>query len=423
MASIEVPSGEERRLESAYALPTPPILPAAWVHWLVDLARYGSLLTVFLSYLFQPAAAHAKAEALLLLSLAVLASLQDSYGPRRFWLWLLLAHLEIAAVVLLGLLDQGVGWSWLLYYMLAMHAAYTLPPRPALYLVALLFLARLGTLLFGPAGPSPADVGPTILASLWLFSLVSVGGRLVRDQITEKERLSELARLLERSHRQLETAYQELQESAKRLEEATALRERTRVAREIHDGLGHTMTVLQFQLEAACRLAEVGDPRLQLYLYRCRDLIHSATVDVRRAIQALRPPPIAPGTLCGTLLHVAREFEAATGLRTITRFPETEPEVHTDVAQTLYRCLQEALTNAGRHSGAKTVVVHLRAAGRHLLLRIRDDGHGQATLSKGFGLTSIEERLIGVGGTVRCRTAPGRGFSLLLVAPREPSLH
>jgi signal transduction histidine kinase len=352
-----------------------------------------------------------------LVGIAVLAAMQDAKASPGSPLWLLFEGLEALAVLLLGMITGSGGWSWILYYMLALHVGFTLPPRQAFLGVATLFLARSVNLVLASHLSLPALI-EVVVPSAWLFGLVAVGGRLTSDQVAEKEALERLSAALDASNRELSATNALLQGALLRAEEASALKERHRVAREIHDGLGHTVTILNLQLEAACRLADLDPARAREYLLRARSLAQAAAVDVRRAIQALRRPFSLDGDLVPLVERVCRDFTAFTAIEVQLEISPTWSPLPAAVEQALYRALQEALTNVLKHSRARRVRIRLTRSRDVVRLVVADDGRGGEVVQPGFGLTSIAERVEALGGRLGVRSRPGRGFLLRLTIPR-----
>lgn len=394
---------------------------AARLVWLLDVARYGSILAVFIAYLVYVPDRMSPLRSAVLFLLALLAAWQDAVGLRRVRPWAALALAQGAAVFLLGLLDRGHGWYWILYCVLAFQCGFHLEPRAGLPLVGALYMGYVAdTHLARAQAGSPRALLETALGSLWLFILASFGGRLLRDQVRDRERMQRLLQRLRESRAELEEAYRKLQEYARKAEEVSAMRERARVAREIHDTLGHTFTVLQLELEAARRLID-GDPaRAAAHLGEARRLVRLGAWDVRRAVQALVPQSLEAHGLRDAVARLAADFQGATGVRVHLRLTGVEADVGQAAALVLYRCVQEALTNAYKHGQATAVRVALRCGAGYCALRVSDDGRGAepGALRLGFGLRGIRERVDALGGRLRIRAAPGRGLVLQITVPR-----
>lgn len=141
--------------------------------------------------------------------------------------------------------------------------------------------------------------------------------------------------------------------------------------------------------------------------------LRAALAEVRQALRrALRPESLP---LASALEVLAEDFTAAGGPPVTLEFdpdPTAVSDVSPELAEALYRTVQEALTNAVRHGQARHVAVRLTATGRRLVLTVRDDGAGAAQLVPGLGLSAMTARVQAVGGSVRFRTAPGAGFQV-----------
>ena len=221
---------------------------------------------------------------------------------------------------------------------------------------------------------------------------------------------------------ELEAAQEQLRAHADQVEELAIIRERNRIAREIHDTLGHYLTILAVQLETALKLEEHADPRLHAELLEARRAAAECLAEVRQSLSALRPTDLTRLTLTEALARLAHEFESA--------LPETEIvlDVEGDVDAlapelrvTLYRCAQEALTNVRKHAQATKALVRLRVNGGQAELTVLDNGRGAADGAEespsGFGLQGIRERIALVGGRVTAGPEPGGGWRVEATLP------
>lgn len=200
----------------------------------------------------------------------------------------------------------------------------------------------------------------------------------------------------------LTRANRELYATRELLANTTRLAERERISRELHDTLGHHLTALSLNLEAASHMAS-GATRTQVQ--RAQAVTKLLLADVRGAVSALRG-------------------EDSTGLTEALRTlldAVPEPRVHLSVpsdltigdplcAHTVLRCVQEIVTNAIRHAQAANVWIELARSDGHLQLVARDDGRGVHAIQPGHGLTGMRERLDIVGGRLEVHSAPDQGF-------------
>ena len=195
-----------------------------------------------------------------------------------------------------------------------------------------------------------------------------------------------------------------------------AANERTRLAREIHDTLGHYLTVIHVQLEAARALVRDEPDRGLHAIDRAQSLARDGLTAVRQSVKALREDTRVDGIadqLAG-LVEAVRD-ESFTASFSVKGTPRAVPAA---VALALHRTALEALTNVRRHAAATAVQIELafEANGR-VSLHVEDNGAGATNVSGGFGLTGIRERAEQLGGSVAYRTSPGAGFMLDLELP------
>ncbi|MDA8194002.1 MAG: sensor histidine kinase [Thermaerobacter sp.] len=388
-----------------------------WLAGLTNGARYGSVLTIFLSYFGQSGQPWAKWAGVQLFAWGVLAALQDSYLAPSCWQWLAAQGAAGLVVFSVGLTVHNTGWYWILYLVLVIQTAAIRKTRDAAVVTGLLFLLRVANLEASP-WPWPSQIFiQSLLTTVWLFMLLLAAGLVMADQAAEKIRLEELARKLDSSHRELARAYTQLSESSRRAEEASVLRERARIAREIHDSLGHTMVGLMVQLEAASRTLERDVAKADVHLQHALGLAKQGTVEVRHAIKALRPPLLIPGQWLLAVDRLVDDFAIFSGVRVELRLPAEEFGLDEEVEVAVYRGIQEGLTNAFNHGRATRVLIQVRQSGRWLFVRIRDNGQGSRNLAAGFGLSAMRERVQTLGGRMRVRNATGGGFVIAWCVP------
>lgn len=159
--------------------------------------------------------------------------------------------------------------------------------------------------------------------------------------------------------------------------------ERRRIARELHDGLGQSLTALRLTIE---RDPEGAREPL-------RDLVERASAELRRSVHDLRPPELQPESLRASIEAIAEDFEIRTGIAVPRRWagPDVRPGPG---AQHVVRVLQEAMQNAARHGDASEIVVDVVTDQDRLRLRVEDDGNGfsVATSPRGMGLVTMRDR-------------------------------
>lgn len=208
----------------------------------------------------------------------------------------------------------------------------------------------------------------------------------------------------------LSDAYAELLATRALVVESSRTGERLRIARELHDSLGHHLVALGIQLQLAEKQSAAP---AQASVARAQGIAKEALAEVRRVVSSMQVP---------------EQLDFAAALTALaSRIPS--PVIHLDLAQdlafpdperahALYRCVQEAITNSVKHAEAKNIWVSVHGAGADVEIRVRDDGKGAKKLTPGNGLTGIRERAEGLGGAAVFQSEPGRGFELQLKAPR-----
>ncbi|MFC8428261.1 sensor histidine kinase [Streptomyces sp. NPDC057253] len=213
-------------------------------------------------------------------------------------------------------------------------------------------------------------------------------------------------------------ARREVQEYAARVAQLSAATERNRLARDIHDSLGHHLTAISVQLEIASEFGAMDPDAAGRALAEARESVKLALGDVRQSVRALREEVTRPA-LSSALAGWARE--GGSGPRVTVAVTGEEDGYGTPALTTIYRAAQEGLTNALRHARASRVSVDLRLTEDSARLTVTDDGRGfaPAEATAGFGLTGMRERVHMVSGSVDIDTGPGEGTRLTIVVPRR----
>jgi signal transduction histidine kinase len=206
---------------------------------------------------------------------------------------------------------------------------------------------------------------------------------------------------------ELEAAKRELEAAQQRETELAVLQERERVARDLHDSLGHALVALSVQLEATQRLYRVDPERASKQMDELKGLTRSSMDALRRSVAGLRAPGLGDRALRPALQTLCVEVGQRAGLEVNCQVEESVDQLSLVLAEALWRITQEALTNVEKHARARRVEISLKAEPRAVVLRIADDGVGlpQAANSSPdhFGLRGMRERVEGLGGTLEVR--------------------
>ena len=228
---------------------------------------------------------------------------------------------------------------------------------------------------------------------------------------------SGLQRQLETEKAKLEVANQKLAAYATVAEEVATTKERNRLAREIHDNLGHYLTVVNVQLEAGQLLLERNPTKARAALEKAQRLTQEGLQAIRDSVSALREGALNKPVWEAIAALV--ENERVSGISADYHLLGTPAPLDPKTTLTLYRTAQEGLTNIRKHAEASQVDVTLdyRSA-ENVLLTVQDNGNGTDAASGGFGLLGIQERINLLNGKLDIKTAAGEGFSIHVALPK-----
>jgi two-component system, NarL family, sensor histidine kinase UhpB len=191
--------------------------------------------------------------------------------------------------------------------------------------------------------------------------------------------------------------------------------ERRRVARELHDEVGQTLTAMLLQVEG---LAGSIPPEARAELEELRETARTGAEEVRRIAQRLRPEALEELGLQAAMLALLDGVAAQADVR-CEHVIERDLPLNADDELVVYRVAQEALTNVVRHAKATNVSLSLTSDGSAVVLRVADDGRGIAPelLDSSFGIRGMRERALLIGATIDVRSRPGAGTTVELVVP------
>lgn len=207
--------------------------------------------------------------------------------------------------------------------------------------------------------------------------------------------------------------------------------ERRRLARELHDGLGQTLTALTHQLERLREKLGGNVPAdLAAWLDDSVEMARLALNESRELSRLLRPPVLDDLGLAAALSWLARTLEQRTGLKVELTLDPLDERLDPDLETLVFRIIQEALTNVLRHAGADRAQVAVHRAGESLELRVADAGRGfdprtvlsgggavSATAAAGSGLRGMRDRLELFGGRLEITSTPGQGTVVSAMVP------
>jgi signal transduction histidine kinase len=343
-------------------------------------------------------------------------------SPKKWSLPLALGLLVVITGAIGVLPITGLQWDWLLFLVTLSLFIMLLPLRLAIcagilgYIAVVLNIGWLSDWQWSQVYASLLSLFPAFIF-VGLFSL------FFRILEAQKERAERLLRQLEVSNAELERAHAQLQDYANEVEELTIVRERTRLAREIHDTLGHYLSILNIQLETIGKLQERDPARAIVEIAEARRVAAQSMQEVRNAVTALRPTSVAALNFVEAVTQLGKEFERNAPETALTLDLETElPPLSPDISVALYRAVQETLTNIRKHAQASKVLVRLRHEDGALDLLVLNNGKGAALTAlerqgEGFGLVGLRERIELLGGRVSYGPAEQDGYRVTVHAP------
>jgi len=273
-------------------------------------------------------------------------------------------------------------------------------------------------------GLRPRPLGLVAIGGLWLSSSLSFA--LLAQHWYDGQLVLLLSFFcfcgLMAAIRELAAAHARLQEYSAQVEELSVVRERNRIAREIHDTLGHSLTLLAVQLETATQHEMRGDLRLHEELLEARQVAKACLTDVCHSVEALRPEEASRDSLQEQLHRLVAACEATSREPRITLdLEEVTPLLHPEVCLTLYRCAQEALTNIRKYAHATKVLLRLSTNDEQVELTVLDNGQGYLPeyehSASGFGLRGMRERVESLRGTLRAGPEPRHGWRVEVMIP------
>ena len=327
---------------------------------------------------------------------------KTGYHLIYFFIQLLLA----GAIVYLG---KGVGYNAMVLLPLAGQSVMLMPRNwrlvvnlsvVATYMLALNpFSANNWTLVWSGL--------PVFLAGQFFIVVFT------QMAVSEEQARGEVEKLV----RELEAKNQQLREYALQVEELAVTKERNRLAREIHDGLGHYLTTIYMQIQAARAVSKTDPLKAQEAIATAQNLTQEALKDVRRSVSALRDMPGDSISLQEEIEKMLKNCEGA-GLTPEMKVLGAPRTLSPQAVFTIYRAVQEGINNTCKHAHATRISVSLDYTQiSKVKLVIQDDGVGAEQVDGGFGLMGMRERIHMLNGDMSVNTKPGNGFRVEVSVP------
>ena len=332
--------------------------------------------------------------------------------------WLPLVYLLLQSGLVVGLLfvPPIMDFFGLLFISLSMQAVFFFGWRPGLLCIALFNLAMLGPMLVDEKG--------------WIFGLTMTVLNtgyclLLSGYVHQVQRAETVRRHNQHLLGELQVAHRRLQGYAAQVEELAAERERSRLARELHDSVTQTVFSMNLTVQSARLLLEREPERVAGQLERLEELAASAMGEIQALVSQLRPLSVAEEGLPTALRRLAAERQARDGLQVTVEVngeadggtrhvPDIRRALPEPVAEGVYHIAQEALTNVARHAGTGQATVRLNLADGASFLEVEDSGLGfdpQVALGQRghLGLAGMAERAREIGWRLSIESRSGHG--------------
>ncbi|MEH7883395.1 sensor histidine kinase [Bacillus sp. JJ1609] len=221
---------------------------------------------------------------------------------------------------------------------------------------------------------------------------------------------------LERGKSQL--LHAELAEAHAKLREVTIVKERTRIAQEMHDSLGHSLIALRMHLEFAENMIDTNPKQVREVLAKAHHFSQNSIKELRRAVAVLKDQSVNSQIELKELLNDMIESLQTSGtLKFILNFDREVESGDQDLKNCIYNSVREAVTNGLKHGKAQQFLIDITQNGDQIQVFVEDDGTGCSQIKKSHGLKGIEERIGLLNGKVSFFSEKGRGFKVFAEIP------
>jgi signal transduction histidine kinase len=340
----------------------------------------------------------------------------DHRMAARYWKVYLWAFVIAGNLLVLGSIAlTGRGeMIFLLFMQIAQFAVFFGVWPNGVIFSAINLATMMGILVaYGASSDSLVQAGSQFLAGMVFIQIFVF---LVDRSARETRRAESLLKDLQAANAELKAAQQKEKELA-------IAEERVRLARDIHDGLGHHLTVLSIQLQAADKLVERNPQAAAEAIRTCRAEAQAALEEVRRSVGVMRQTPAESQPLKEMIAGLVHDFGEHADLQAQFEQSGDPIELSSFAQQTLYRTVQESLTNVQKHGeGVKQIVVRLEYTSEVVHLAISNDGQKPDAASAGqagYGLKGLRERVDQLGGNFCCGPGSLSGFQVDVSIPLQ----
>lgn len=324
-------------------------------------------------------------------------------------------------LILLPIVREGLSSrsSFLLFLVLLMRSCLIFRQPGQVTVLGLALLSYSSLLLLKPILPEKviATVWEWRFSNVLLFGLTLVFALLLINALIAERQSREQ---LEIAHDKLAITHEQLRHYALRIEDQATLQERNRIAREIHDGLGHTLAAQTIQLNNALLFWKSEDEKALEFLKQAKQLGSEALLEIRKSVSVLRSNPLQGLSLESAIDKLLQDFQRMTAIE-VSNSIRLPVSLSQEMNTALYRIVQESLTNIHKHADATIVTVGLQQHAGQIYLSIADNGKGfdPAQNTTGFGLQGMRERVAAAGGQFAIYSKSENGCRISVSLPSQ----
>ena len=331
-------------------------------------------------------------------------------------------------VLLLTLINTSFVWDFYVVFSISFGLFWGVRLLLAVSCMALTLFAFQGLLIWPPTGGALIGIAGQTLTFFSITGFTMMFQHLIEERFERNELFTQLTQ----ANGELEEAQRQLAQSVIQEQELAVLRERTRLAREMHDTIGHALVLISVKLEAAQRLRERNPERCDRELESTKQIARETMTALRASIADLRSPALEHEPFNSALSRSARELAQRTGLSVTYTLQADIDLLSTSVEETLWKVSQEAFTNIEKHAHASHVQVRISRQDEKLLMQIHDDGIGlspalnqpdtdasfmYSSPDGHYGLRGMLERTEAIGGHLTLHSDKEQGTTIEVELP------
>ncbi|HEY2421038.1 MAG TPA: sensor histidine kinase [Neobacillus sp.] len=216
----------------------------------------------------------------------------------------------------------------------------------------------------------------------------------------------------------------ELMEANAKLKEITIVKERTRIAQELHDSIGHALIALKMHLEFAENIIDTDPKKSKEVLAKAHGISQTSITDLRKAVDVLKDDQAWKNKmkLRNSLDDLIESLQMVGGLKFELFFDDTAEYTSKDIQKGIYETVRESITNGIKHGNARGFHIEIFVHDNKLLVKIEDDGAGCADIKKSHGLQGMEDRIHLLNGKIQFVSTKGNGFAVEAEIPFVTSM-